>query len=195
MSLAETLAAELAGPNGAAAKNRKPARLLPHALDAELSILGGVLLYPKAIAEVRQHVAGGDFYHPVHAAIFGAMEQLDTDSRPIDSIHVAEEMKRQETWHRLRTFNGESYFAELTSAVVTVENIGWHAKLVAGKARMRRAIESAMEIAASAYDDHGEPDAFLAQAEERFALAIRTRGGSAGSRPIAQVVTEVVREI
>src|SRR5438128_2410662 len=126
-------------------------RVLPNNLEAERSVIGGILIHPRAFSQVVEHVAADDFYHPAHAAIFQAMIELDNDSKPIDQLTVAEQMRAMETFKALRAFNGEAYFAELTSSVVTVENIAYHAKMVRGKATVRRLIEAATSIAARGY--------------------------------------------
>src|SRR4051794_23262737 len=102
--------------------NRK---LLPYNLEAEKSVVGGILLYPKAFHQVADLVEPGDFYHPAHAALYQAMIDLDGTSRPIDQLSVVEQMRASDTYGKLRGVNGEAYFAELFSAVVTIENIAW----------------------------------------------------------------------
>lgn len=141
-------------------------RLQPSSVEAEESVVGGILLYPKAFLNVAELVQADDFYHPALKAIFRSMVELDEASKPIDSITVAEQMRANDTFGRLRAFNGESYFAELMSKVVTVENIGYHAKIVRGKATVRRLIETAQEIAARGYGEYGDPEDYLAEAQQ-----------------------------
>jgi replicative DNA helicase len=154
-------------------------RVLPHSLEAERSVVGGILLHPKAFSQVVEHVAAEEFYHPAHQAIFQAMVDLDNSSRPIDQVTVAEQMRASETFKALRAFNGESYFAELTSSVVTVENIGYHARMVRGKATVRKLIEAAQEVAAHGYGDYGDIDEFIDSAERSiFEIAQRSQRSS-----------------
>lgn len=151
------------------------ARAMPWSEEAEKSVLGGVLLDKTAFPRVADAVQSEDFYHPVHAAIFGAMVELDQEHRPIDAVTVADQMRANDTFHKLRAFNGESYFADLTSAVVTVENITFHARIVASKARVRRVIEAGQEITAKGYGDYGDADDYCDEAESAIFVASQSR--------------------
>jgi len=145
-------------------------RVLPHSIEAERSVLGGMLMSPKAVwivAELIQRPS--DFYHPAHAAIFDAMLQLSKAQIPIDPIAVAEKMREADTFGKLRAVNGEAYFVELMSDVVTIENIGFHARMVQGKATVRRLIEAAQEIAAHGYGQYGDVSEFVANAQRSIA--------------------------
>lgn len=144
-----------------------------------MTVVGGILLHPKAFVQVADIVTPDDFFHPAHAAIFTAMVDLDEASKPIDAITVGEQMRSTDTFHKLRAFNGEGYFAELTSAVVTIENIGFHARIIHGKATVRRLIEAAQHIAAKGYGEYGDVDEFIDQAEHAiFEIAARTQKSS-----------------
>ena len=139
-------------------------RVLPHSMEAERSVLGGMLLSAKAYRIASDRVKPDDFYHPAHKAIYEAMIELDEASRPIDAITVAEQMRAKDTFGKLRAVNGEAYLVELMTEVVTVENIAFHAKMVAGKATVRRLIEAAQEIAARGYGEYGDVEEFLSDA-------------------------------
>lgn len=148
-------------------------KALPWSNEAEQSVLGGILLNGAAMVEVVGRLEPGDFYHPAHAAIYRAMVALDADGMPIDMLTVMERMRAQDSLSKLKAF-GEGYFVELTGAVVTIENIGYHAKLVRGKATARRLIQACQEIAAHGYGDYGDIESFLARAQESvFRVASR----------------------
>jgi replicative DNA helicase len=153
--------------------------VLPWSQEAEMSVVGGILLHPVAFVQVADVVHPEDFYHPAHAAIFTAMVELDESSKPIDAITVAEQMRANDTFHKLRAMNGEGYFAELTSAVVTIENIAYHARIVHGKATVRRLIEASQEIAAHGYGEYGDVEEFIDHAERSiFEIAQRSQRSS-----------------
>lgn len=154
-------------------------RVLPHSLEAERAVLGGVLLHPKAFMQVADKVAASEFYHPAHEAIFGVMCDLDASRRPIDALTVGEALRDSGAISKLRSVNGEAYFAELTDSVVTVENIAFHAQMVRGKATIRRTIEAAHEIASRGYGDYGDVDDFRSWAEQKILKATGEAKGSA----------------
>jgi replicative DNA helicase len=188
------LSSDRAEPSNVAQGSAPARRVLPHSLEAERSVVGGILLHPKAFSQVVEHVGAEDFYHPAHAAIFQAMVELDNASKPIDQVTVAEQMRASETLKVLRAFNGEAYFAELTSSVVTVENIAFHAKMVRGKATVRRLIEAAQEIAAHGYGDYGDVDEFIDGAErEIFEIAQRSQRTS--FEPIRKILGAAIKAV
>src|SRR3954467_9292834 len=94
-------------PSSQTAAGRK---VLPHSQEAEESVVGGILLYPKAFLQVADSVTPDDFYHPTLAAIYRAMLELDEASKPIDAITVGEQMLANDTLGKLRAFGGENYF-------------------------------------------------------------------------------------
>jgi len=171
-----------------------PVRVLPWNQEAEMTVVGGVLLHPSAFTAVADKVAPEDFYHPAHAAIFEAMLQLDGAGKPIDAITVAEQMRAGDTFHKLRALNGESYFAQLTSAVVTIENISFHAAMVRGKSTVRHLIEAAQEIAAHGYGEYGDVDAFIDQAE-RSIFEIAQRSDRGGYEPVTRILSRAIKAI
>ncbi len=172
-----------------------PRRVLPHSLEAERSVVGGILTHSKAFHQVADLVEPQDFYHPTHAAIFQAMIDLDRTSRPIDEITVAEQMRASESYHTLKGMpNGEAYFAELTSAVVTIENIAYYARMVRGKATARSLIEVTQEIAAKGYGEHGDIEEFLDEAE-RSIFAISQRSQRQAYAPIGTVLATTIKAI
>jgi len=181
-------------PAPSSAAPRSTARVLPWSQEAEMSVVGGILLHPAAFVQVADVVQPEDFYHPAHGAIYTAMVELDEASKPIDAITVAEQMKATDTFHKLRAMNGESYFAELTSAVVTVENIAFHARIVHGKATVRRLIETAQEIAAHGYGEYGDVEEFIDTAERSiFEIAQRSQRSSYES--IQRVLGRSIKDI
>lgn len=133
-------------------------RQLPSDDAAENAILGAILCHPKCLAEVLDLVTTADFFHPSRAAIYQAMVTLDAKRHPSDAIAVAEQMRVDDTLAKLRHLGGEEYLVGLMTAVVSVENIAYHAKLVAECARRRRAMEAADGLKAAAWQGDDEWD-------------------------------------
>jgi replicative DNA helicase len=181
-------------PFGASATPTMSARVLPWSQEAEMSVVGGILLHPAAFVQVADTVHVEDFYHPAHASIFNAMVELDESGKPIDAITVAEQMRANDSFHKLRAMNGEGYFAELTSAVVTVENIGYHARIVHGKATVRRLIETSQEIAAHGYGEYGDVDDFIDRAE-RAIFEIAQRSTKTSYEGVQKILARTIKAI
>src|SRR5215831_1057335 len=85
----------------------------PHSVEAEESVIGGVLTYSRKFNDVAEFLQPDDFYHPALRAIYEAMIELDHTSKPIDALTVVEQMRALETVDKLRAFNGPDYLTEL----------------------------------------------------------------------------------
>ena len=180
--------------SGSASGTAARARVLPHNIEAEESVIGGVLLSPKAFQQVVEHVAVEDFYHPTLGAIFQAMIDLDEAGKPIDALTVAEQMRASDSFSRLRAFNGEAYLAELMNKVVTVENIAFHGRIVRGKATARRLIEAAQEIAARGMGEYGDVDEYIDSAE-RSIFEIAQRSQRSSYEPIRKILGVTIKAV
>ncbi len=175
--------------------NAPARRVLPQNLDAERSVIGGVLLGgTKVLSQIAELVEPADFYHPAHQAIAEAMVALEGAGRPIDPITLAAEMRSVDSIGKLRVQGGETYFSELSSAVVTVENIAFHARLVRAMATERRLIETAQEIAARGYGEHGDTDSYIDDAE-RSIFEIAQRSQRQAYEPIKKVLRGAVKTL
>lgn len=164
---------------------------MPASIEAERALLGALILHPKCAADVVPLVEPADFYHPAHESIASAIWDLDSSGQPIDAIAIAERMRAAETFHRLRDLGGAAYFAGLMSDVVTVENVTWYARAVAGKARIRRLIQAATEIRAHAFGEYGDADDFLSRAEAQI-LEVTTDVRAEPPRPVGAIADEVI---
>jgi hypothetical protein len=130
------------GPNGY--------RPLPHDLDSERQLLGAQLLGGLAVVDRVTPICGPrDYYAPHHVAIAEAVIALARAGAPVEHATVANHLRSSDRAHVLVPHGGEAYLTELILGVVT-EYVEWHAKRVAGWARVRRAAELHQGIAQSA---------------------------------------------
>jgi len=167
-------------------------RTLPHNLDAEASVLGGILLDPKeALTRVLDLILVEDFYAPAHQEIYAAILRLEEDGKPIDIITLEEELRATD---KLARVGGVSALAELAGRVTTVENIAYHARIVRDKATLRSLIRTSTEVAAGAYTEQADAQEFLDQAERQiFELSQRTTTNT--YQPVKQILTEAFKAI
>ena len=121
----------------------------PHNIDAEQSVLGAVLIDQNAIEKCQEILTPDDFYREAHQALFESFLSLCAKSEPIDTITVAEELRRRE---QLDIVGGHAYLIALVDAVPTSANVDHYAKIVRDKAVQRRLIDAAQEIAGLARD-------------------------------------------
>jgi len=128
-------------------------RQMPHSTEAEMSVLGAVLIDGRRITDIIGLVKSEDFYIADNAEIFEAMLGLWSAGEDIDLVSLIEQLRRRGTYDRI---GGRAYMAQLIDTVPTAGNIVGYANIVAEKASLRRLIEAAQEIedmASSANDE------------------------------------------
>lgn len=144
-------------------------KLPPQNLDAEMSLLGAVLIDEDVLADVSEHVNPKDFYDKRHQAIFAAMMKLFERHRPVDLLTVTEELKKKD---QLDAIGGGSYLTELTNYVPTAAHAGSYAEIVAQKAVRRRLIKASAEISEMGFDEETTTQELLEKAEaELFSVS------------------------
>jgi len=120
----------------------------PQDLDAEQSVLGGMLLSKDAVADVLEKLRGGDFYRPNHQAIHDVILDLYGRGEPADAVTVAAELDRRGL---LRRVGGAPYLHTLISTVPTAANAGYYAGIVAEKAVLRRLVQAGTRVVQYGY--------------------------------------------
>lgn len=165
----------------------------PHSLEAEESVIGGILVHQRKLGDVVQFLVPDDFYHPALRAIYEAMLELVADSKPVDSLTVVEKMRALETFDKLRAFNGSDYLTELMAKVVTVENIGYHARIVSDKARRRRMFDTYRELAAAACAESDDAEYFADAQRRTLELAFAPKREDGARRPLKVVLHEYMK--
>ncbi len=140
-------------------------RVPPHNLDAERSLLGGVLLDSQAFADVLEVVKAEDFYREGHRKVFEAMCALFGVGEPIDRITVKDKLTSMGSFAAI---GGDEFIDLLDKIVPTAANLAYYAKIVRDKAIARRLIEAASGIAQLGYEQHGEVADFADECERRI---------------------------
>jgi replicative DNA helicase len=135
----------------------------PQNLEAEASILGGILLENEAINRVLEIIAPGDFYRESHRKIFRGMMELTDRTEPADLITLSELLKAK---GELEAVGGSAYLASLADQVPTAANIAHYARIIREKAILRQLISTATDIATRGFEEQGNVDEFLDAAEK-----------------------------
>lgn len=134
----------------------------PQDLDGEKAVLGAVLLDNEKLAETQEFITSDDFYRHAHQLIFAAMETLGDKDEPIDASTLRTEL---EGGHNLEDAGGVAYLAELATTTPTAANAVYYAKNVHQKAVARRLIKTATDIVTESYNNNGNIDELLDNAE------------------------------
>ena len=119
-------------------------RLPPQNLEAEISLLGSILLDKEAIVKVADAVLASDFYKDAHGDVYEAMIKLYEHREPIDVVTLTNKLEESK---KLEQIGGSSYIATLASSVPSAAHISNYAKIVSGKSLLRRLIRASNEIA------------------------------------------------
>ncbi len=137
-------------------------KLPPQNVEAEQSVLGGILIENEAVNKVMEILTADDFYRDAHSRIFNALISLSERDEPADLITLTNELRKID---QLDSIGGASYLASLIDSVPTAANIEYYAKIVKEKAILRKLIQTSTEIITQSYQDRGDVEGFLDEAE------------------------------
>jgi replicative DNA helicase len=169
-------------------------RVPPHSIEAEQSVLGGLLLDNTAWDRVGDVVAVDDFYRDDHRRIFRHIARLIEQNRPADVVTVSESIESSEDKDKT---GGITYLGQLAQNTPSAHNIRRYAELVRERAVMRRLVSVGNEIADSALNPSGkEVGQLLDEAESKvFEIAEAGNRGRAGFKDIHQLLSQVMERV
>jgi replicative DNA helicase len=163
----------------------------PQNLEAEQSILGGILLENSSINSALEILSKGDFYSESHRKIFGTIIELSEKNEPVDLITLSNALKDKSM---LDSVGGTSYLASLVDNVPSAANVGNYAKIVKEKAILRGLIGSATDIINSCYETGSDVDEVLDKAEHSI-FEISENKVRPSFYPIRDIVKDSFRAI
>lgn len=144
-------------------------KIPPQNVDAEMSLLGAVLIDEETLADISEHVTPNDFYDKRHGIIYGAMMRLYEKHKPVDLLTLTDELNKKK---ELDGVGGSAYLSELTNYVPTAAHAEAYAELVAGKAVRRRLIKASGDISELGFDEEYSTQELLEKAEaELFSVS------------------------
>ena len=169
-------------------------KLPPHSVEAEQSVLGGLLLDNTAWDKIADMIGESDFYRADHRLIYRHVSKLVGNSRPADVITVSESL---ESTKELEGVGGLAYLGALAQNTPTAANIRRYAEIVRDRAVMRKLAEVGTEIAETAYNPMGkEAGQLLDEAESKvFAISEQGARGKQGFMDMQPLLTQVVERI
>ena len=150
----------------------------PHSIEAEQSVLGGLLLESQAWDLVSDRLVDEDFYRQDHRLIYQAIRRVYDQGRPCDLITVAESLEQSEELDRA---GGMAYLGLLAGGVASAVNIAAYADIVRERAIARHLIDVGSHIAESGFHPQGRPIAELLDEAEARVFEIAERGARARS--------------
>jgi replicative DNA helicase len=146
----------------------------PHSIDAEVSVLGSVLLSADAVNVALESLHAQDFYTPAHQLVFEVVQGLFDSSQPIDAVTVSEGLRRDGSLDRI---GGIEFLTNLIDAVPTTSNVEYYCSIVEEHALRRRLMRVGAEIGVIAGKTAEPIDDVVDQAERAvFAVAEKRVG-------------------
>lgn len=169
-------------------------KLPPHSIEAEQSLLGGLLLDNSAWDRIADIVSETDFYRDDHRRIFAQIRRLIETGRPADVVTVFEAIEHA---NQVEQTGGLAYLAEIANATPSAANIRRYAEIVHERAVLRKLVAVGDEIAAAALNPAGRDVKSLLDAAEQKVFEIADAGArlSQGFQAITPLLGEVVDRI
>lgn len=158
----------------------------PHDLDAEVSVLGAILIDPEAIIKVGERLQPESFYNPSHQVIYEAMLELFDRREPIDVVTLTNQLKKLK---KLKNAGGTAGVAALANTLSTAANVEYYAKIVQELGIKRSLISISADIGDLAFDESQEVADLVDTVEQKVFSLSQTRNKKAFT-PIKEALTE-----
>lgn len=168
-------------------------KLPPYSIEAERSVIGGLMLDPQAWEKVSELVMSDDFYRPEHRAIFAVIARLADDSEPADVVTISERLDKR---GELEEIGGVAYLIEVVESTPSASNIASYAEIVRERSILRRLISTTNDINSRAYQPEGMTAAEVLEDAERQIFQLAEGGDKKGGpRIVADILSKTVDKI
>jgi len=166
----------------------------PNSIEAEQSLIGGLMLDAQAWDKVADVVVSGDFYRKDHRLIFEAIARLIEDGSPCDVVTVSEYLDNR---GELDQSGGLEYLATLANETPGAANARAYAKILRERSTLRALINAGNEIAGSAFTTEGRSASEILDEAERVVFEIAEQGarGKQGFKSLRQILPDAVDRI
>ena len=168
-------------------------RVPPHSIEAEQSVLGGLMIDDQAWDKVVDLLSPEDFYRSDHGLIYKAMFSLVDKKTPIDVITISEMLTGI---NQLEKAGGMPYLLELAKNTPTASNVRAYAEIVRERSIFRKLVNAANDISASVFNNDGKDSISLLDHAEQAVFQIAERGArGSGPLSIQKVLAKAVNKI
>jgi len=165
----------------------------PHSIEAEQSVLGGLMLDNQAWMQIADRIGEQDFYRRDHRLIFRSIKSLAEENQPCDVITLSEWLEKR---GQSDAAGGLAYLGELAKNTPSAANITAYADIVRENSVLRQLVRAGTDIAGSAYNPDGRSTAELLDNAEKEVFAIAEQNARmAGFVPIKQLLAGAVDRI
>ena len=173
------------------AKDKQIDRVPPQNNEAEMAVLGSMLLEENAVSQAVELLDEKVFYKDAHKKIFTAIVDIYQENKPVDLVTTTERLKSRKAFDDI---GGASYLASLPQAVPTAANVSYYAKIVREKYIMRSLITTGTQIVTDAYEGDANTEELLDRSE-KLIFDITSRKSEASSVPIKEIIKDSIEAI
>ncbi len=166
-------------------------RVPPYNQEAEVSVIGAMLIDKPAIASAVEILKTGDFYLEENRRIFEAVLSLFETAQPVDLVTVAEKLSKEGD---LENVGGIEKLTYLIASVPSASNVRYYANIVKEKALLRRLINSAQEILEMGFEDSQSANNILDSAEKRIFDLLQDRDAK-GYLHIGEIIEDALKKL
>ena len=171
----------------------KNLKLPPHSIEAEQSLLGGLLIDNSALDQINDIVSPKDFYRQDHRLIFTHINEILNLDNPADVITVAESLEKKS---ELASVGGIAYLGSLAENMPSVANIRGYAKIIRDNSVLRNLISVGSDIVEGAFSPQGkDAQALLDEMEQKLFSIAELESNRLGYKDFQKVIAEVVRNL
>jgi replicative DNA helicase len=171
---------------------KNKSKILPHSIEAEQSILGGILLDRDVINKVAEILKPDDFYHEAHRQIYQGILDICDRNEPLDIITLTDYYIKK---NLLEKIGGATYLSKLIDNVATSANIGHHAKIVKENSVLRKLINTSGEIYNLSFEPVEDVDEFLDMTEEKIFTITQQERGRQSVHPLKDILKSSFKTI
>ena len=166
---------------------------LPHSIEAEQAVLGGLMLKNDAFDSIAEILSDSDFYSKDHQLIFNAMHRLASEGQPFDPITLSEFLQNN---NELGAIGGAEYLVDLAHGTPSSANIKAYTQIVLERSIVRQLIGAASEMVRKGYNPLGwDSSKLLAEAESRLQEIIENRPKKGGFKEVNSLIKEAVERL
>jgi len=164
---------------------------LPHNIDAERAVIGGILLDPELLHRVESILSADDFHTPGHAMIFGAMQDLDSEDEPIDFVTLSSRLKTKDELHKV---GGIVYLTQLAGGVPTAANTEYYGREVKKSSLQRLGVKMGKEMIQMAMSG-ADPKQIAAMMDQSAAIMLDETADKKDFKSMYDVMKETYETI
>ena len=167
-------------------------RVLPNSLDAEMAVLGAMLLSPaEAGSLVRERLSENHFYHAAHCVIFREIAALQDAMQAIDTITLTQRLQDK---NQLEAIGGPVYLYDLVSRVPTTANVEHYIDIVWEKHLLRQLIGAAHDVIARSFEQQDDVKTWIDEVEQQI-FEITAEKTATGARPVRDMIKDAMASI